>query len=868
LQAERDRLGAEAQGFTEQVTGLTQQIDVLTARLRDSELRREDVAGDRGRLLAEIDALRQACWAAESRAAHLDEQARGDRAATDTEREALRHQIAIARAALAEATTERDALAQSLHERTAARDGAVHEAGTLRAALADTRDAFRHAEAAWQADRAVLEAETRRLATTTAAQQAADADREAASTALRDELAAVRRAEAQVQQICAALTAELSGVRTQLAEARTESARWQESDEARARQLAALLAEHGEGTRTLAVSQERIAYLERAQRDLARDLDAARRDAAAASDRHAVALADAQTSAEAVRARVAAVTRDADETRRELEALRQTLTEQTETSAAEREQTETLRARCGQLEASLDAAEDRARNAAAEHQRLEAELVALRAASEDRAALVGRVKELGDELAAAQRVVETARAEATRAEQQRMAALRDAESTRDEQARAAAAVEAECETLRAALARQVAAFEQLSSERETLAADRDTIQAQGASVQARLDEEIAQRRRAETDLEDAGQRLAEGHRQLEATGRMVDARDAALRAATSECARLTTALAAAESAAAESAADREALQARIDEVVDELERLRPTPGAEAAGLPDAVAEEPMPAGPLVIERAAPLNEVVDSGAAIADVTVTVAPTGVVAPAGELVLLDEGGTGDAAAAALAAAGFEVTVLPPTAGGVDEVARRKVRCIMLNVALGAGAWQVLRDLRERVATRSVPILVYAMRADATAGFCLGRADFALWPADPARLIERLGRLRPKLRRVLALSADIDGMGQLREPLAQARISTSVVLDGKQALEFASMVDPEAAMLHVSPACPSVVRAIAGLRAAEPTRQLPLLILLDKTPGARDDGFLAGVAQQLLVKPTFRFDNLPEEIARVIG
>ncbi len=284
--------------------------------------------------------------------------------------------------------------------------------------------------------------------------------------------------------------------------------------------------------------------------------------------------------------------------------------------------------------------------------------------------------------------------------------------------------------------------------------------------------------------------------------------------------------------------------------------------------PDAVTDEAMPAGPLMIERAAPLSEVVDSSIEVADVTATDAPVGAAAVVGELVLLDQGGTGDAASAALAAAGFDATVLPPTAGGADEVARRKVRCVMLNVAQGVGAWQVLRDLRERVATRNVPILVYAMRADASAGFCLGRADFALWPSDPVRLIERLSRLRPKLRRVLALSADIDGMGQMRESFVEARISTSVVLDGKQALEFASMVDPEAAMLHVSPACPSAVRAITGLRASEATRQLPLLILLDKVPGPRDDSFLAGVVQQLLIKPTFRFENLPEEIARVIG
>jgi DNA-binding response OmpR family regulator len=234
----------------------------------------------------------------------------------------------------------------------------------------------------------------------------------------------------------------------------------------------------------------------------------------------------------------------------------------------------------------------------------------------------------------------------------------------------------------------------------------------------------------------------------------------------------------------------------------------------------------------------------------------------------LVLLDEGSLRDDARAALKGAGFEVVTLPPTEAGVDELVRRKVKCVMLNLGGGAAAWHTLRVLRERVGSRALPILAYVMTKDAPAGFCLGRADLSLWPMDPGRLIERLGRLRPKLKRLLALSADVDGMGRLREPLARARISTSIVLDGKQALEFAAMVDPEAAILHFSPTCPSATRALVGLRTTEATRDLPVMLLIDKNAAAREDAFFTAATVQLLSKPAFQFTNLPEEIARVIG
>ncbi len=157
---------------------------------------------------------------------------------------------------------------------------------------------------------------------------------------------------------------------------------------------------------------------------------------------------------------------------------------------------------------------------------------------------------------------------------------------------------------------------------------------------------------------------------------------------------------------------------------------------------------------------------------------------------------------------------------------------------------------------------------MPPDARAGFSFGRTDFAVWPLEAPGLIERLGRLRPKLRRLMALTADIDGMGKMRAPLTDAGISTSIMLDGKQALEFATIVEPEAAVLHLSPACPTAARTLVAFRATEATRNLPLLILLDHTAATGEDTFFGAAVRQLLTKPNFQFANLPEEIARVMG
>jgi len=353
---------------------------------------------------------------------------------------------------------------------------------------------------------------------------------------------------------------------------------------------------------------------------------------------------------------------------------------------------------------------------------------------------------------------------------------------------------------------------------------------------------------------------------------------------------LQAAAQAAEAAARTATAETDELRHTVHDALQRLEGERLKHAAEIEALleesalplsgatteaPTATPEEVQggdgieaPEGPLVIERSAPLAAAADTLAEAAE-----SPEPPMeyqqraASVDELVLLDQGATAEQACAALADAGFQVTLFPFGETTVDELARRKLKCIMLNLAAGAAAWRTLKLLRERVGTRNVPVLVYVMAPDVPTGFCFGRTDFALWPLEPGRMIEHLGRLRPKLHRLLAVTSDVDGMSQLREALARAKISTSIVLDAKQVMDFAAMIDPEAAILHISPSCPSAARALLALRASDSTRELPLLVLLDKFAGD-DEAFFSQASQQLLSKARFQFSRLPEEIGRLIG
>jgi hypothetical protein len=441
---------------------------------------------------------------------------------------------------------------------------------------------------------------------------------------------------------------------------------------------------------------------------------------------------------------------------------------------------------------------------------------------------------------------------------------------------ALAEARAEAETLRRA-----------SADRETLARTATDLGDKAASLEQMITSLREQVALARAEGARGEEQAAELRAQLAAAQQTYEqARADAERERT----ELQAAAEAAETAARTATAETDELRHTVHDALQRLEEERlkhaaeiealleesalPVSGAAAEG-PTATPEEvqggeelEVPEGPLVIERSAPLAAAAET---LAEPAESPEPPmeypSRAAAVDELVLLDQGTTAEQACAALAGAGFQVTLFPFGEATVDELARRKLKCIMLNLAAGAVAWRTLKLLRERVGTRNVPILVYVMAPDVPTGFCFGRTDFALWPLEPGRMIEHLGRLHPKLHRLLAVTSDVDGISQLREPLARAKISTSIVLDAKQVMDFAAMIDPEAAILHISPSCPSAARALQALRASDSTRELPLLVLLDKFAGD-DEAFFSQASKQLLSKARFQFSRLPEEIGRLIG
>ncbi len=134
----------------------------------------------------------------------------------------------------------------------------------------------------------------------------------------------------------------------------------------------------------------------------------------------------------------------------------------------------------------------------------------------------------------------------------------------------------------------------------------------------------------------------------------------------------------------------------------------------------------------------------------------------------------------------------------------------------------------------------------------------------PVEQIDLVAILNRLVHKVKRVLAMSNDIDVMSDVRTQLTGAGISTAVVLDGRQALDLVPTIRPEAAVLHLSPTCADAFRAIAGLRSAEISRDIPIVFLLDAEAQPREEAFLTAGLRMLTGRGTLVPDDLADSLA----
>lgn len=852
LRNERADSQAQGQDLARQLGEAHRRLEELGAQLRERDAGIAAATADRTKLTAQITKLTAQLHSQQEALDTLKGRVALDRATVEAERDRWKDQAEAARRELDTLLASADAVTRDAAEIAAARAAVEAEAAGLRRALEAERAGHQLQEGAWNEQLCALRDEVEQRGRELSSLHETLRQRDAQI----EELSSARQAQQQAE---AAARAELEALQGRLATAAAENEQLRGERADLETQIAAHQATQSEEvqvlTHQLQTARTQLRALESDKSLLESALAEHQRRTHDLAGVHAAALGEMQAASEDLRRQIAELQAGRLQLLERAQRAEEGLADSTRQLEAEVNEQMRIRQLVAQLQQQLAASEERRGEIEAQATNLRGEIEAMRAATAERGALAEHAGELGQRIAELEQQVASLHGEVTRSERQRAALTEELGAAHALRAQLVEAAEGEQSRLRERLQQAAEERKRIEAIQAQQQGELESQRAQLAELRAALDEARNERLQLQQTGEDLAQQLLQAQQRIEEVSAQALEREAALQAAGADRQRLLEAVRAAEATA---------------EMLAAQHGTEPVP-ASAADLPGLQAAAPaeLDEGDLVIERSAPLGEVIEETAESAEPVVEThdEPVGIsVDPVRELFLLDSGKRAEEAEAALKAAGFMVNHAAPTEQTAEELQQRSLGCILLNLAAGPQAWHSLKALRRKPATSSVPILAYLMPPDGK-GFCFGRADFGIWPIEPERLLAQLAGLKPDLKRLLAVSADIDGMGKLRDPLAKASISTSIVLDGKQALEFTTIVAPEAAVLHLAPETAAVARAITGIRGQEPTADLPLLLLLDDV-APREDAFFAATVRQLLIKGTFQFNRLPAEIARVMA
>jgi DNA-binding response OmpR family regulator len=170
------------------------------------------------------------------------------------------------------------------------------------------------------------------------------------------------------------------------------------------------------------------------------------------------------------------------------------------------------------------------------------------------------------------------------------------------------------------------------------------------------------------------------------------------------------------------------------------------------------------------------------------------------------------------------------------------------VVLDVLLeGESTWELLAELKQREATRDVPVLVVTMVDNEHKATALGAAAFCTKPVDRGWLLDRLGALaRPEgSGNVLLIDDDESSRYLLRGHLAATPFRVVEAPTGREGLRLAQEERPRAIFLDLGMPDLSGFDVLNMLQADPATRDIPVLIHTSQILGDAERGRLAGAA-----------------------
>jgi CheY-like chemotaxis protein len=225
--------------------------------------------------------------------------------------------------------------------------------------------------------------------------------------------------------------------------------------------------------------------------------------------------------------------------------------------------------------------------------------------------------------------------------------------------------------------------------------------------------------------------------------------------------------------------------------------------------------------------------------------------------------------------LEAEGFRVEVVHSGERGLEKAAALQPRAIVLDVLLpDLDGWNTLTQLKEREATRHIPVVIVSITDEPRRGFALGAAQVLVKPVTQDDLlgalaaIGLLGAPPPGERRVLVVDDDPKAVTMVCKHLQAAGFAPLAAFGGQEAIDLARRDKPDAVVLDLMMPHVSGFDVVEQLASREDTVDIPVLVLTAKLITAQDREQLRGRVQRILEKAAFQPTTLLAEVQRALA
>jgi len=252
-----------------------------------------------------------------------------------------------------------------------------------------------------------------------------------------------------------------------------------------------------------------------------------------------------------------------------------------------------------------------------------------------------------------------------------------------------------------------------------------------------------------------------------------------------------------------------------------------------------------------------------------------APDAETLPGTILVIEDDPRAASLVRVQLEAEGFHVAVVGSGERGLETAAALQPRAIVLDVLLpDLDGWNTLARLKEREATRHIPVVIVSITDEPRRGFALGAAQVLVKPVTQEDLLGALaaiglrGMPQPGERRVLVVDDDPKAVTMVCKHLQSAGFVPLGAFGGQEAVDLVRRERPDAIVLDLMMPNVSGFDVVEQLASRADTADIPVLVLTAKLITAQDRELLRGRVQRIMEKAGFQATTLLAEVQRALA